>query len=57
MSKTYYKDGYYHTEMKVETKNISRVLENLESNKDVFGITVHYIDKDIIYVRFGSYTI
>lgn len=54
MSKTYFANGYYHNEMMVKTENLSRVLAELESNEKVFGITIHYVDKDMIFVRFGS---
>ena len=54
MTKTYEMFGYLHTEMIVKTENISRVLAELESNKDVFGITVHYVNSETIFIRFGS---
>ena len=54
MTKTYEMFGYLHTEMIVKTENISRVLAELESNKDVFGITIHYVNSETIFIRFGS---
>lgn len=53
----FYRNGYYHNTMKVEIKNLSKVLLELGSNKDVFGIDVLYIgvgDEPIAIVKFGS---
>lgn len=54
--KRYYANGYYHNEMEVKIENLSKVLLELGSNKDVFSIDVHYIsvNEPKAIVRFGS---
>ena len=53
-NKTYFANGYYHTEMDVKTEDLHKVLTELESNEKVFGITIHYINVGKICIRFGS---
>lgn len=55
INKTYEKYGYLHTEMEVETKNLSKVLAELESNEKVFSIDLNHVSNGKVIVRFGSY--